>query len=367
MVRLDSIDDQIKDLEDEIKNTQYNKATQHHVGLVKAKIAKLREKQELRGSKKGKTDGYSVKKSGDATVILVGFPSVGKSTLLNRLTNAESKTAAYAFTTVSVIPGLMEYEHAKIQILDVPGILKGAAAGTGRGREVLSVVRSCDMVIFVLDTMNPEEQYDTLKKELYNFQIRVNTKKPDVIIKKKAKDGISLSSTVKLNHLDRKTIVDILNELRISNADVVIREDINADQLIDVIEGNKHYVPAIVLLNKVDLLQKELADLFSKKMNAIPISADRAIGIPKVKDAIFKTLAFIRIYMKEVGKKPDMEVPLIIKSPATVEDVCSKIHRDFVKKFKYVKIWGKSAKFPGQKKSLEHKVVDGDVVEIHLR
>jgi len=223
MVGLDSIQEEIKALENEIRNTQYNKATQHHIGLVKAKIARLRERQEQRSAKKGKKEGYAVKKSGDATVILVGFPSVGKSTLLNRLTRAESKTAAYAFTTVSVIPGLMEYEHAKIQILDVPGILKGAAAGTGRGKEVLAVVRSCDLVIFILDILNPEEQFDVLKKELYNFHIRINSRKPDVAVKKKPKGGISLSSTVKLNYLDRKTIVDILNEFKISNADVVIR------------------------------------------------------------------------------------------------------------------------------------------------
>ena len=160
MTRLDSIEAEIKSLEDEIRNTPYNKATQHHIGLVKAKIARLREKQEQRSSKKGKAEGFSVKKSGDATVILVGFPSVGKSTLLNRITKAESKTAAYAFTTLTVIPGIMEYEHARIQILDVPGVLKGASAGTGRGKEVLAVVRSCDMVVFVLDVLNPEEQLD---------------------------------------------------------------------------------------------------------------------------------------------------------------------------------------------------------------
>ncbi|MBW3023203.1 50S ribosome-binding GTPase, partial [Candidatus Woesearchaeota archaeon] len=165
----DSVNAQIKELEDEIKKTQYNKATQHHIGLIKAKIARLREKLESRagGGKKGA--GYTVKKSGDATVILVGFPSVGKSTLMNRIADVESKIGAYAFTTVNVVPGVMEYKHAKIQILDVPGILKGAAAGTGRGKEVLSVVRSSDLVMYIVDVLNPEEQYDVLKKELYNF------------------------------------------------------------------------------------------------------------------------------------------------------------------------------------------------------
>src|SRR3989344_3138041 len=140
---------QIKDLQDELKKTKYNKATQGHIGIVKAKIAQLKEKQEMRTSKKtGRSEhGYSVRKSGDATVLLLGFPSSGKSTLLNTLTGAQSVVAAYAFPTLSVIPGIMEYKQAKIQILDVPGIVSGAASGRGRGREVLAVIRNADLVL----------------------------------------------------------------------------------------------------------------------------------------------------------------------------------------------------------------------------
>ena len=157
--------EQIKELEDEISNTKYNKATQHHVGMVKAKIAKLREKQEKRASSKTAGSGFAVKKSGDASIVLIGFPSVGKSTLLNALTNANSKTAAYAFTTLTVVPGLMEYNHAKIQILDVPGIVEGAAKGIGRGREVLSMVQNSDLIIIILD-QNGKKQLPALLKEL---------------------------------------------------------------------------------------------------------------------------------------------------------------------------------------------------------
>ena len=100
---------QIKEFEDELKKTKYNKKTQHHIGLVKAKIAKLRDKQESRGKGGKKGEGYSVRRSGDATVLLLGFPSAGKSTLLNALTNAESDVGAYAFTTLTVIPGTLDY------------------------------------------------------------------------------------------------------------------------------------------------------------------------------------------------------------------------------------------------------------------
>src|SRR5690349_9446678 len=126
-------EDQIAELEAQILKTQYNKATQHHIGLIKAKIAHLREKAEVRSKSGGPGEGYQVRKTGDGTVILLGFPSTGKSTLLNTLCGTKSEVAAYAFTTLTVIPGMLNYKHAKIQILDVPGIVQGASSGKGRG------------------------------------------------------------------------------------------------------------------------------------------------------------------------------------------------------------------------------------------
>src|SRR5690606_7826176 len=118
--------------------------------------------------------GYSVKKSGDATVVLVGFPSVGKSTLLNRLTGDDlSETAAYAFTTVSVIPGAMEHRGAKIQILDIPGLIADAAMGKGRGKEMIAVVRSVDLSLVLVNVFN-EQHKDVLLRALNDAGIRIN-------------------------------------------------------------------------------------------------------------------------------------------------------------------------------------------------
>jgi hypothetical protein len=364
---MDKILEQIKELEKELSTTKYNKATQHHVGLVKAKLARLKDKQAARSKKSGAKTGFSVRKTGDGTVVLVGFPSVGKSTLLNALTTANSKVAAYEFTTLDVIPGILEHEHAKIQILDVPGIVHGAAAGTGRGKEVLAVMRSADLVVFLIDIMHPEH-YEALKKEVYDSGIRVNQKRPDVKIVKKQRGGIRVGSTVKLTWIDEDTIKDILKEFRISNADVVVREDITADQLIDVIDENRVYLPAVTILNKIDLVDEKTLEKVKKRLKPdLAISADKKILIGRLKDIIYHGLKVIRIFCKEAGKPADLDVPLIMFEDATVEDMCSKLHKDFVKKFKFARIWGKSSKFPGQKVMLGHRLVDGDIVEIHVR
>ena len=357
----------VKELEEELSTTKYNKKTQGHIGLVKAKLAKLKEEYQRKAAAKGGGQGFSVKRSGDATVIMVGFPSVGKSTLLNALTNANSPVGAYAFTTLTCIPGLLEYNYAKIQILDVPGVVEGAATGRGRGKEVLACAQSADLVIILLDVFNPEHS-DVVRNEIYETGLRFDQKPPAVKISKKPKGGIDIGSTVKLTKLSEESIKNILKEFRLDNASIVIREDITDDQLIDVIEGNKRYVPSIVVLNKIDMVgQKELERVKNLVKPDICISAEQKINIEELKELIFRKLDFIRVYCKESGKKADMLVPLIMRKGNTLRDVCFKLHKDFVSKFKFARIWGKSAKFPGMVlRKLENVVEDNDIVEIHL-
>lgn len=359
--------DRIQEMEKELSSMQYNKRTQHHYGLVRAKIAQLKRKEEARRSHGPKTTGYSLKKSGDATVILVGFPSAGKSSLLNSITNANSPVGAYEFTTLDVVPGLLEYKDAKIQILDVPGIVMGAASGRGRGREVLSVLQNADLALIILDTLRPNA-YKVILKEINDAHLRLNKKRPDVKIVKKGKDGIRIGKTVKLPKLSDETIRSICREFRINNADILIRSEIEVDDFIDVIEKNKVYIPGLTVLNKIDLVDKKrLEEIKAEIRPDLCISAEKGTNVDMIKDLIFDKLDFIRIYCKEVGKKADLEVPLIMRRDNTIRDMCNKLHRDFVTKFRFAKVWGPSAKFPGQRFMLNHVLKDGDIVQIYLK
>ncbi|AKB49682.1 GTP-binding protein RBG1/RBG2 [Methanosarcina barkeri str. Wiesmoor] len=363
---MSSIQEQIQEIEDEIRKTQYNKATSHHIGRLKAKIARLRDEIEKKASARGGGEGYSVRKSGDGTVTLVGFPSVGKSTLLNKITGANSAVGAYEFTTLTVVPGVLEHKGATIQFLDVPGLVKGASSGRGRGREVISVIRNSDMVIFLLDVFQPKH-YDVLMDELYQAGIRIDQEPPDVVIKKKERGGIEINSTVDLD-LDEETIKAVLDEYKIHNASVLIRDNITVDQLIDVVLDNRSYVRSLIAVNKVDLAYPQLIEECRKLYpNAIFISAHEGINIETLKDSIYDRLGFIRVYLKPQGQSADMEEPLIVMSGTNIGQICDRLHRDFRRKFRYAQVWGDSAKHPGQRVGIDHRMQDEDILTIIIQ
>ncbi len=83
----------------------------------------------------------------------------------------------------------------------------------------------------------------------------------------------------------------------------------------------------------------------------------------KIKNRIWNTLNLIKVYTKEPGKKAEAK-PMVLKAGASVGDAVADIHKDFLKFFRFARVWG-STKFPGEKVGLEHKLKDDDVMEIH--
>lgn len=361
------IPEKIKAVQDEIGRTQLNKATEHHVGILKAKIAKLKREQEAVQIKKSskKSDGFDVRRTGDATVVIIGLPSVGKSTLLNALTGSKSTVGAFQFTTVTVVPGVLDHRGAKIQMLDLPGIIKGASSGKGLGKRILSVARSADIVLLVLDVFQPYHE-DVLINELSNIGIRLNKKPPNIVIEKSPTGGIAIAQQVKLKKMSEKLVKDILNVYGYTSARVVIREDIDSEQLVDFLTGNKTYAKSITILNKIDLVDKKFLKKVSKKLKTefIPVSANSSDNIAELRDRIYDELKFIRIYLRPKGGETDYKEPLIIRNGNSVLDICNKLHRKLRKDFRYGLVWGKSVKFGGQRVGLKHILIDEDVLTI---
>jgi len=354
--------EKIKEIEDEMARTQKNKATSFHLGLLKAKLAKLR--RELIAPVKGSGaagEGFDVAKTGIARVGFVGFPSVGKSTLMSKMTGVYSEVAAYEFTTLTTVPGVVKYNGANIQILDLPGIIEGAKDGKGRGRQVIGVAKTCSLIIICLDVTKPITHKKVIERELEGAGIRLNKQPPRIRITKKDRGGVTVCG----GDLDQELVRSILHEFRINNAEVHITGQVTIDDLIDVVEGNRKYVPAIYVLNKIDAISIEELDIISRVAHSVPISAEHKWNFDGLLKKIWSYLDLIRIYPKPKGAPIDYEEPVILRSKrCRVEDFCNAIHREIMRKFKYAIVWGSSAKHAKQKVGKDHELQDSDVVQI---
>ncbi|KAK2492708.1 hypothetical protein MC885_002880 [Smutsia gigantea] len=438
--------EKISEIEKEIARTQKNKATEYHLGLLKAKLAKYRA-QLLEPSKSAssKGEGFDVMKSGDARVALIGFPSVGKSTFLSLMTSTASEAASYEFTTLTCIPGVIEYKGANIQLLDLPGIIEGAAQGKGRGRQVIAVARTADVVIMMLDATKGEVQRSLLEKELESVGIRLNKHKPNIYFKvrlltcgpghsqvwdgptgsrgargdcscpfasssppfrlfqPKKGGGISFNSTVTLTQCSEKLVQLILHEYKIFNAEVLFREDCSPDEFIDVIVGNRVYMPCFcgMKLNLDSLLEMlweylALTCIYTKKRgresggtgprNVLSLTLPRGLpgsvwhpeGPAPLAEFVLCTswLFFIsqsrHCPLPQDGghlglspyKRPDFTDAIILRKGASVEHVCHRIHRSLASQFKYALVWGTSTKYSPQRVGLTHTMEHEDVIQI---
>ena len=349
---------QISRIEKEIRDTPYHKGTEHFHGLMRAKLAKL--KDDLGGSNNkggGGGVGYAIKHSGDASVVLVGLPSVGKSTLLNKLTNAESRVGNYDFTTLGVVPGMMEYKGVRIQILDLPGIIEGAAKNKGFGKKVLSVIRASDLVVIMTD-IKRINWIKQVEEELYNSGIRLNTRPAKISIHKTHKGSIQIIDPYK--SFDKETIVDIAKEMGLSNAIIQIGEKVDSiDKLIDAMSKSIKYMAAVEVVTKIDLAKNFDPRIIGKKDNLVLMSADKGVGLEDFKEKVWKGLGLVRVYLKkERSIEADYSQPLILKNTSTLDEVLKRISNQMRDDVNKAYIWGKKARFPGQEVSFNFQVFD---------
>ncbi len=367
------LEEEIEEIREEIRTTPYNKSTEAHIGRLKAKLAEKKEELERRQQSSGGGGGYAVEKHGDATVALVGFPSVGKSTLVNALTNADSEVGAYEFTTLDVNPGMLATRGAAIQILDVPGLIEGAAGGRGDGKAVLSVVRTADLVVFVLSAFEID-QYERLHRELYANKIRLDASPPDVRVSRRGKGGIRVTTTDDVD-LGEGTIRNVLREHGYVNADVTVRGDVTIDELVDGVMDNRVYLPSMVAVNKADLIDRDYLPTVREELGEVGVDPDDAVfisateerGLDALVDRLWDELGLVRIYMDKPGRGVDREEPLVLRTGDTVDDALSKLGGSFDERFRFARVTGPSAKHDEQQVGRDHVLADEDVLRIVAR
>ncbi|EQD58490.1 small GTP-binding protein [mine drainage metagenome] len=361
MEKVEGLKSKLEELEDEYSNTKYNKATNKHLGILRAKIAKTK-KDIIEGSKGKKGKGFFVKKTGDVTVALIGFPSAGKSTLINAISNVKSKTASYAFTTTEIIPGMLIYNHAHIQVFDLPGLIENAHLGVGGGRSVLSAARISDLILFVIDATNPA-QIDMLMHEFSALNIYVNVERPDVHVLDSKGQGLRIE--VNRSLLTDKELQVIFFGLGMPNSIVRIRSKINEDELISLLAGRSIYIRAIVALNKIDLVKgyEKVADDIRSRYNieVFPVSMISKRNVDPLIKGVYNNLGIITVYLRHRLDKAEAE-PLILKKGSTVGEAAKKLHTDIADELKSAYVEGVSVKFKNQRVGINHVLEEGDVL-----
>jgi small GTP-binding protein len=361
--------EKIMAIEDEMAKTQKNKNTSFHLGQLKAKLAKLRREllTDLSGGGGGGAGiGFDVARTGVATIGFVGFPSVGKLTLLSELTGTHLEVAAYEFTTLTTVPGTIKYKGAKIQMLDLPGIIEGAKDGKGRGKQVIAVARLVNLLFLVLDVNKPLQHKRIIEYELEGMGIRINKEPPNIVITKKERGGINITNTVPMTRLDNDEIRAVMHEYRINLANIAFRCDATVDDLIDAIEvKQRRYIPAVYVLNKIDSFLIQELDLMSKIPNAIPILSANGWNLDDLLELMWSKLKLVRVYTKPKGKLPDFLEPVVLRSShCTVEDFCNSIHKSLVDDFRNALVFGTLVKHQPQVVGLTHELEDEDVITI---
>ncbi|RLB04488.1 MAG: GTP-binding protein HSR1, partial [Deltaproteobacteria bacterium] len=253
-----------------------------------------------------------VKREGAGQVALVGVPNAGKSQLLAALTNAEPEVADYPFTTQRPQAGMVAFENVQIQMVDLPPLTEEHTEPWA-----FNIMRNADALVLILDL---------------------------------SQDPLA----------ELETIIKVLGEQRIT-----LQGEGGGE-----IEPGTFPKRSLVIGNKGDLAgTKEnfaiLKELYGERFSMIMVSAKEGLNLEKLREKLYTLLDVLRVYPKRPGHEPDLSAPVILKRGSTVLDLAQEIHKDFVSKLRYARIWG-SGKFDGQRVQRDYPLQDGDIIELHI-
>jgi ribosome-interacting GTPase 1 len=363
-------EEKLRALEEFISAVPKHKGTENLLLWARRRMAELRE--EIEAKKRKRVGGgvrFFVEKSGAAQVIIVGPPNSGKSSLFSLLTGAKATIAPYPFSTKLPQPGMLNYLDIQFQLVDTPPILLNQPDSPVNSR-VLGLARNADALMIVVSA-DENDVVLTISKMIDFLEERgivVSRAKGTVKVIKTRDGGIRLKGNGRLISATEDDLRKLLGSYRIYNAIVEINGDVTLEDVEAAIFKARTYKPALLVVNKIDIAKESLINeirrRFSKELPTIFTSVTERVGLEEIGKTIFKILNIIRIYTKQPNKEPDRR-PLVLPRGSTVLDVAERIHSRLVKGFRYARIWGPSAKYPGERVGGDHILEDGDIVEIH--
>ena len=303
----------VEALEEMLSIVPKHKGTDKLRANLRRRLSKFKDQSQKKKGVSKRKAAFSIGREGAAQVAVIGPPNVGKSSLIDLLTNTFPEIADFPHTTQKPTQGMASYEDIQYQLVDTPPITK-------EYMEPLmgDLIRRADILVVLLDLYgNTLQQYED--------------------------------------------VVDILHSLRVYADKSEVPADMRKPPFIKKI---------LIAVNKMDKPEDvEDLDVFMEltemRMPCIGMSVRTGKNIPLFMERIFDLSEVIRVYTKSPGKEPDMKAPYVIPRESTLEELAGRIHKDFVKQLKNARIWGRAVR-DGQMVQRDYVMQDGDVVEINV-
>jgi hypothetical protein len=292
-----------------------HKASEKVQADLKTKISELTDQIEhaKTAPKKAAHGTHRIPRQGAGQIVFLGPPNSGKSLLLTKLTKATPTVAPYPFTTREPVPGMMDYEDVRVQLVDMPPI-------TAEHYEnfITDITRAADAAVLFLDLADD--------------------------------DGPAATKAV-------------IDRLKLSRRELVPPGSPHSD------DPAIYALPTLFVATKCDddaaEIRLEIArEEFGTRFPLHMISADRGDGLTELRKALYDLLGVMRVYTKQPGKPADMTSPFTTPIGATVAEVAAKVHRDLEETVKSARVWGTGV-HDGQTVGRDHILHDKDVVELH--
>jgi ribosome-interacting GTPase 1 len=307
-------DEKLAALEEMLRTLPKHKGTEKIQAELKRKISAARE-ASVAHKKGGGKDPFHVPPQGAGQVVLLGPPNVGKSAIVQALTDAPVKVAEFPFSTHAPVPGMAYYEDCPIQLVDMPPLtpehMPGGMIGAIRNADIVAIVGNlaADSVLEDLDAV------------------------------------LSVLRERRLRLLSRAVLPAPGDEEPEPRRGLIVANQCDRD-------GAKANLAA-------------LRELIDSQLEIVPVSAASGENLDLLVKTLFGLLHVVRVYAKPPGKPPDKSAPFIIPVGSTVHYLAGHIHKELAAKLKFARLWGDNV-FPGQQVNHDHVLHDKDVVEIHV-